>query len=461
MDYRPLRLSLFPLCIFALLLSFRAEALFVDAQPPAGFGGSPGAWTHSGASRATSFYPGGFLGPGPTVNVGGRMATLPASYRFAANAGRFAARGLWLNPAIGVTAGVASWLVSECLESDGSVWYITCGPETGVQSDGYQYSASNPDGNSGWQPSPQAACSVLAEIIWGNMSQGWLRGTATASTYGKDACLVTRISSGVGVPFPEGYVSTFKIDVFRRSNSDCPAGWYHTDQGCTQAPQPKRAGEQDLIDKLGNIDITEIPETLPANIPGPWPVEQPVINPLESNPSVPNPQPMFVPTGLPVPAPEGSPEPYYQPGVEVTPAPTPSSPWRVDVQPVDRPQSSPEPMPDPIPVAPVDPATGPGVATGGPGFCEQNPDSIACLPVDSLDAESLPDEQLNIDFSPDSGWQSVGTCPAPRTITVSGVELSFGWDLFCDFAEMIRPVIVGFAWFSAALLFYGYVRSSS
>jgi hypothetical protein len=51
-----------------------------------------------------------------------------------------------------------------------------------------------------------------------------------------------------------------------------------------------------------------------------------------------------------------------------------------------------------------------------------------------------------------------GTCPAPKTVVIMGVTLTMPMTLLCDFAAAINPLLIGFAWLSASLTFFGFAR---
>ena len=46
-----------------------------------------------------------------------------------------------------------------------------------------------------------------------------------------------------------------------------------------------------------------------------------------------------------------------------------------------------------------------------------------------------------------------GSCPPDRTISVMGGSISFSFSMICEFALMIRPLVIALAYFSAALIY--------
>nr|WP_236636991.1 virulence factor TspB C-terminal domain-related protein [Acidovorax sp. BoFeN1] len=204
-----------------------------------------------------------------------------------------------------------------------------------------------------------------------------------------------------------------------------------------------------------------MPDLVPLELPPgtPLPVEPPVINPAPG--PNPQPRPLFIPTGNPVPNPNYDPQqppgpanqPYFQPGVRVVPSPSANEPWRVDLQPVNRPVSGPEPMTQPDSETPPD-ADKPSQEQLD--FCVKNPDVLACQKLDEPEAQELPESEKDISISPDGGWGADNAaCPAPKLITVQGRAIPIPFDLFCTWASGMRPIIIAMAWLSAAFILLG------
>jgi len=198
-----------------------------------------------------------------------------------------------------------------------------------------------------------------------------------------------------------------------------------------------------------------VPPELPEAVPMPWPVDDPVINPGPDG----LPRPLRVPTGDPVPTPD--PLKWKQPWVEITPSPTTDNPWRVDVKPGETLKDNPTPTPEPYT---PDPAPDPNSTEKPPeqaDLCEKHPDIIACQKIDlgTLDPVEPVDDKKTITMSPDAGWGRAGSCPSPRTVNLhGGLTLSIPLDLMCDFATMIRPLILAAAYLGAALMLVGAAR---
>lgn len=100
----------------------------------------------------------------------------------------------------------------------------------------------------------------------------------------------------------------------------------------------------------------------------------------------------------------------------------------------------------------------------GDDHCKKYPETLACLlkgDPGMLSEEPLHNETKDVSSIAPSGTfggSSSTSCPAGTTINVAGVSLTFSFDLICQFASMINPLIIGFAWLSAAFTFFGFAR---
>ena len=94
-------------------------------------------------------------------------------------------------------------------------------------------------------------------------------------------------------------------------------------------------------------------------------------------------------------------------------------------------------------------------------YCKDNPRSMSCKEFNFGDLEADPigsgGVQLSIAkaaaFGPDNA-----ACPAPKTAVIMGKSISMPFTLLCEFAQLIRPLLIGFAYLSAALTFFGFAR---
>lgn len=427
------------LILAASLLCGSVHAGYAQLAPPPG-------WTGGGGAASTFSYPSaanaatltdGTVRTNASLNVGGRAVQVPASMRLAANAPRIAAAAIYLHPGLRAAAAVAAWTGAAGLAYNVATGLWERLDSSAHLSDGYEYSAGS---QFGWHSSPDAACrSYVYQGIY----------TFTYETVKDGQC------SG---SFKEGSKvinSDYRVNLNRRGG--CPSGWYQTPAGCVQTPPTKTVTKEEFEQMVP--DARPMPPELPGVVwPAKWPVELPEI------------QPMFIPTGNPVknpaydPAKPTSPDnqPWLQPGVKLSPAPLPSSPWNVDLQPVNRPVDSPTPNPNPV----VDPVPNPDGSgnTDKPrdpekderDLCEKHPDIIACQKLEAPeDNVKLPVKEVDFNFAPESGYAGSAVCPPPIVVSVAGETISISWQPFCDSLNMIRPMMLAMAWLMAAFILIG------
>ncbi len=443
-SYKALTLALF-LC----LGSAAAHAGYAQAVPPAGWatGGGVGG-TFGGAAANSATFANGAARANAILNVGGRAVTMPAAMRFAANAPRIAAATVFLNPALAGGIRVAGWLAAAGLAySAGSgLWEYLDNPDNNIfPSSGTKYCSN-------WYN--QVCYSSIEEGIAEILSRfpdapGYIGSSCIAcGKYVSHSVVtidgITRIRV---LNFRNNYTYTQEVAFYDYGLSSCPAGWYVTPAGCIQNAPMKSVTEGEFVEELTRHPM---PDELPKEIP--VPVELPEIAPV------------FFPTGDPVPNPkynpqaEPSPEnqPWTQPGVRLQPSPTPDSPWRIDIQPQNRPKPDAEPMPEPKPEegGPGD-TTPPGTEETPPGLCEQYPDILACAKLEQPEEEKLPEKDIGEQFQLEGGFSGGAACPAfPQIRELPGLS----WQPFCDQLARIKPLVLAFAWLSAVFIILQYGR---
>lgn len=420
-----------------LLVAGAAQAGYAQLAPPAGFGGSPGNWTFAPSANDVRYGGTAFSPNALRVPVPGTTATMPAAYRFAANAPRIAAAAIYMNPYVRTGVAIASWLgVGKFIYDEVTKQWQQIIDSQEVISQPWLYR---------YNYSPWATAGETCKLPFANGT-----GTPFSSTGNQPFS---------GCKDKDGYYRS--IESIKQS---CPANTVETPAGCVlKTSETVFVPKEVFLDKLPTAPMPDsVPWELPK--PTPLPVEQPVINP-EPVPN-PVPRPLFVPTGDPVPNPQYDPnaapgpnnQPWIQPGVRVNPSPTPSEPWRVDLQPLNRPVPGPEPMPEPDS---EDPPVPDKPSEEQIDFCAKNPDVLACQKLDEPNSEELPASEKPISISPDGGWGADNaSCPAPKQITVQGRAIPIPFDLFCTWASGMRPIIIAMAWLSAAFILLG-ARSES
>lgn len=414
------------------LLAGGVHAGYANLQPPAGYTSSAGlARNYLAPAANADIWTGSTVRTNAALNVGGQMVKVPVTMRLAANAGRFAAAAAFGWPGLLLTAGIAAY------------GYF--------QAEGYEARQD------GW---------YKGRVLPGGM---------TYTVHGNNVCTNSDLTAAANCALPGYTFGNFtapgscgtgaqgNLDAFYNGNVVA-----HLAVACTGAPAETiydKLTRQQFEDGLASRPVPEnLPQIWPDEVPVNWPVEVPKINP---NP-LGVPEPLRVPVGdpvlvpLPVPNPDNLPQTWRQPVTDIVPSPTANEPWRVDVQPKDVTSLDPLPMPSPVSVpSPTPEAPGSPTADTPPGLCDQYPDILACAKprLGEITPDLIPDENRALAITKDTGWGPAnGSCPAPRTAVVMGQSISMPMTGICDFATAIRPIIIGMAWLSAALVFFGLSR---
>lgn len=91
-------------------------------------------------------------------------------------------------------------------------------------------------------------------------------------------------------------------------------------------------------------------------------------------------------------------------------------------------------------------------------LCNIFPDILACSEKGDVEEQEEPFKIPHINnettFSPDFFLPDNGVCPAPRTATYLGITMEFKYDMICNFAEMIRFLVIGIAAVAAAFIMF-------
>lgn len=411
----------------AALLFGSAHARYVSLTPPSGYsaGGGPGG-SYAAAAGAIS-------NAKASSNFTGSVTKIPAGMRYAAGASRIAARALGLSP-FGLGIAGAAWFASKCVAVEGGQFVLTCGGDVPPQSDGNQWRAQSDYPGRVYSPTKELALLHYVDYLRTQASAGQ---SFNALGCGTGNCLYTRRDSN-GVTY-----GPFGVGM-QGAPSSCPAGWYITPGGCVQTPPPQVLTPQEVEEELAP---SPLPDGVPQEIPNvPLPIELPIW------------QPYIEPIGNPVPVPNSNPQTYKQPGIKLTPAPAVGDPWRADAEPVETPTDSPDPVEGPQPVPGVGQPQPEPAPT--PTMCEENPGILACekLKLGELTPDQVKNTAVPLAINPDSGFPSGGACPAPKTHVLMGRSFQFSVQPICDFASMIRPLLIGFAWLAAAMTFLGVAR---
>lgn len=91
-------------------------------------------------------------------------------------------------------------------------------------------------------------------------------------------------------------------------------------------------------------------------------------------------------------------------------------------------------------------------------LCNVFPDILACSEKGDVEEQEepfkIPHTNNETTFSPDFFLPENGVCPAPRTATYLGITMEFKYDMICDFAQMIRFLVIGIAAVAAAFIMF-------
>lgn len=155
-------------------------------------------------------------------------------------------------------------------------------------------------------------------------------------------------------------------------------------------------------------------------------------------------------------------DPYYQDGnwyrdrMDISPAPTKSSPTRVkvDIGPVKiQGATNPNVQPD------TGTAGGNTTPKEEPSFCEANPMSIACAEMGELKDEKLEVEERPVDVSYTPWGSSTSQCPADKVIPLwEGQSIAISYSPVCQFASLLRPLVIALAFVTAGFIVAGITR---
>jgi hypothetical protein len=400
-----------------------AHAGYAQLAAPAGYASTSGGHTYAAAANDRIYgrvvHQAGAL----TANVGGQAVKMPAAYRLAANAPRVAAAVAFAHPGIRTAVGIAAWLASAYF-----VWDAATGTWRKVEDkiggqtlvwidDGKQYTTA------------RAACQAAYNRTITNKTLYPFAGAYVRSNGIQADCKNSNSTYPNWEPDIFSGVYATKVE----QPLECPDGTTSTPAGCLSPPltQPEFVEE---------IAAKPMPSTVPQELPypTPLPVEQPFINPAPGeNPSN---RPQRVPTGQPIPIPNTDPQQWRQPYVDIVPAPTPDSPWRVDVKPGEVESPNPNPAENPNPDTDTDKPT----EEQDKSLCEKHPEILACSKpeLDVPDGE-IPKLTKQITYAEEGGFGG-GSCPSNVYANLHGKQtMVYEWTRTCSVVSTyIRPIIL-------------------
>jgi hypothetical protein len=309
--------------VFIACASVGARAGYAQMAPPAGFTQAGSAFTYGGSAAANAPFVGGSAAAQVTTNVGGRVVTMAAPMRLAANAASFAVAAIRLTPSSLAVGVVATWLATYGLAYVDGVWTkSTAGPA----STWYAIIGGNHLHVAAGQG--QALCSMP----YGPPPGGW---TFTSS------------GSSTGIVGWCGAAGAHTVNVVNEACSAHVPPVLSCGSGVSSA-----ATEADWVAPAAATLSDDVANAIRPFVP------LPVVQPWA--PPNPLPVPVRVPIAEPVPLPGTDPQRYRQPVETVKPAPLPDMPFRYDQQPGWLEGESPVGLVDPTPVGESDPVPTPG-----------------------------------------------------------------------------------------------------
>jgi hypothetical protein len=89
-------------------------------------------------------------------------------------------------------------------------------------------------------------------------------------------------------------------------------------------------------------------------------------------------------------------------------------------------------------------------------YCQENPTDKMCADEEFGEVEDseVTNQDKPVAITPVS-IGSAGVCPSPSTLVLHGTTHYFSWDTYCNFASGIKPIMLVFAWLSAAGILIG------
>lgn len=96
-------------------------------------------------------------------------------------------------------------------------------------------------------------------------------------------------------------------------------------------------------------------------------------------------------------------------------------------------------------------------------LCKVFPNILACdeLPEKEDPNLEIPQETIDLNFTPDNTFKEYGECPAPVTFQALGTEYKISLEPACNLAAMMRPFIIAMAWLVASFFVARVVRNNA
>lgn len=394
--------------VFAVNLGL-AHAGSLPMAKPTNVSGSYGSYATGGSASFT----GASFNSGFTSSVGGRPVTVPASWRMASNAGQFAAAAVRGNPAGLVGAAVVAWLLPYGIEWIEGQWQRSETP------------APVPFANGG---------SLFCHGAYRSLNACWAMSIGTTPDKVNNCSAVIGGQVAVTCTYiPNGNTTTFTYS----NNVQCPVNTTYNNGFCVGTAQLRPATDADW----NTINPANFPDAAAGELAGkgvPLPLQNPQFDP----------DPLDVPISDPYVDPSTGKR--YQDKARITPQP--SSPEVADLRLFKQ-----EVDPNGNPV--VDPATNeaksPEKTDSDP--CKENPDRVGCMEAGEADDIDVQQQNAGSSINPVSVG-GAATCPADKSVTYLGKQLTISMQPVCTMAGMVHPVVIAVAWLLAGYILIGAMR---
>ena len=152
------------------------------------------------------------------------------------------------------------------------------------------------------------------------------------------------------------------------------------------------------------------------------------------------------------------------PNTKPDPDPTPNPDGKPDKKPDDKPDSdgNPDKRPDDKPDSSDKRKEDKKEESKGL-LCDFFPKILACDEQPEKEEPNLeiPQETIDLNFTPDNTFREYGECPAPVTFQALGAEYKISLEPACNLAAMMRPFIIAMAWLVASFFVARVVRNNA
>ena len=200
-------------------------------------------------------------------------------------------------------------------------------------------------------------------------------------------------------------------------------------------------GQDSNGNSTAKVETTPRPDLIPGSPAAPKTNPTPTPGENGKPGSQPDPTPDGSPSDKPKPDPDDSPSGKDNPKPDDKPDPDGKDDPKKD----ERPKEDDKPKED------------------GGLLCKVFPNILACdeLPGKEEPDLEIPEEQIDLNFTPDNTFREYGECPAPVMFQALGAEYKISLEPACNLAAMMRPFIIAMAWLVASFFVARVVRNNA